>query len=115
MLKTINIGGQDVEFLGTAATNIYYKRIFGEDPIELQERSDKLSASKRIDLYSRLAYIMHEQAMHTGDREGLLKINEDTYIDWLDTFGFGDLQDALSGIAEVYMGQQVHTSKAKKK
>lgn len=114
MFKTINIGGRDVEFLGTAATNIYYKRIFGEDPIELQER-ENLSASGRIDLYSRLAYIMHEQAMHAGDRAGLMKINEDTYLDWLDTFSFGDLQDALSGIAEVYMGQQIPTSNAKKK
>lgn len=114
MFKTIKIGGQDVEFLGTAATNIYYKRIFGDDPIALQELKD-LSTSSRIELYSRLAYIMHEQAMHIGDREGLMKINDDSYVDWLDTFSFGDLQDALSGIAEVYMGQQIPTSNAKKK
>lgn len=113
MYKKIKIGEQEMDFLGTAATNIYYKRIFGEDPIELQENAKK--ASQQIDLYCRLAYIMHEQARHCGDREGMMKINEDTYVEWLDTFDFGDLQDALGQISEVYLGQQKPMSSAKKK
>lgn len=114
MLKSIKIGQRPVDFLGTAATNIYYKRIFGADPIVLQNRED-FGTAERVDLYFHLAYIMYEQARHVGDREAMMMINEDTYLDWMDQMDFGELQDAIGEIAEVYMGQQRSTSNAKKK
>lgn len=114
MFKSIEIGGTPVEFLGTAATNIYFKRIFGDDPIAIQDKKD-LSAAERIDLYSRLAYVMHEQAAHVGDKESMSRANEDSYVEWLDSFDFGEFGEKLDEIGEVYMGQQGTSSKAKKK
>lgn len=121
MYKLVDIGDKIVPVLGTAATNIYYQRIFGEDPLAIQTGDP--SATVSVDMAQKLAFIMAKQA------EGQEAVNraeaptirdfmqtvtpEADYIDWLDSLDFGALNGAFPEIIGVYMSQQDPKSRAK--
>lgn len=121
MFKNITIGETIVPMLSTAATNIYYKQIFQDDPLAIQT-SDATEA-EGIVLAQRLAFVMAKQA------EGQKAVNEgkaakirdymqtitpdDDYIDWMDALDFGALNDALPDVMELYMAQQKTGSNSK--
>ena len=122
MYKIINIGEEKVALLAKASTNMYYKQIFHEDPIELQSNEDAGNAD-RIDFTQRLTFIMCKQAeaqaavtagTSTSIRDFMQTVTEDDYIDWLDLYDFMDLQDSLAEAMAVYTSNHVATSKAKK-
>lgn len=121
MYKLVDIGERIVPMLGTAATNLYYQRIFHEDPLAIQTGDP--SATVSVDMAQKLAFIMAKQA------EGQEAVNhaeahsirdfmqavtpEEDYIDWLDSLDFGALNEAFPEIIGVYMSQQAPRSKAK--
>lgn len=121
MYKIINIGEKQVPVLATASTNVYFKHIFGDDPIVIQS-SDAYDTSQRISFAHRLAFVIARQAQAQDDvnagkaasiRDAMQGVSEDDYIDWLDGIDFSDLQEALGDVMEVYAGAKA-TSKAKK-
>ncbi len=122
MYKLVDIGEKIVPMLGTAATNIYYQRIFHEDPLTVQ--TEDLSAGMSVDMAQKLAFIMAKQAegQEAVNRAEAHRIQdfmqtvtpEEDYIDWLDSLDFGALNEAFPEIIGVYMSQQKPESRAKK-
>lgn len=122
MFKVINIGEEKVALLARSSTNIYYKSVFHEDPIDLTS-NDNTTLSKQIAFSQQLTFIMSKQAeaqdaVTSGKaptvRDFMQTVTEDDYIDWLDKFDFMDLQDALQEAMDVYTDSSKTTSKAKK-
>lgn len=121
MFKNITIGENIVPMLSTAATNIYYRQIFRDDPLAIQ--TTDATEAEGIVMAQRLAFVMAKQA------EGQMAVNEgkaakirdymqtitpdDDYIDWMDTLDFGTLNDALPEVMELYLAQQKAGSKSK--
>lgn len=113
MFDTIKIGEKAVPMLCLASTNIYYKKVFGVDPIELQTRDD-LPTADGINFAQGLAFIMAKQAETNSNRAEMLKLNEDSFIDWLDGFDGVDLQMALENVMMIYRKDLRTTAKEKK-
>lgn len=121
MYKNITIGEANIPMLSTAATNIYYKQIFREDPLAIQTAD--ATEAEGIVLAQRLAFVMAKQAegqkaVNEGKaakiRDYMQTINpDDDYIDWMDTLDFGELNDALPDVMSLYMAQQKTGSKSK--
>lgn len=112
MYGEIKIGDKKVPMLAMASTDIYYKRIFHEDPLVIQStKMDDIAF--QLDMTMKLGFVMakfFELKTPTKMRE----LTEDDYIDWLDQFGREEYYDALEDIRKVYEGQQIGTSEAKK-
>lgn len=113
MMGTVKIGEAAVPMLCTASTNIYYKRIFGVDPLALQTGKE-LPIADGINFAQQLAFIMAQQAAKNSDRAELVKMSEDDYIDWLDQFDAVDLQMALEDVMRIYRKDLDATAKPKK-
>ena len=111
MFREIKIGEKNVPMLAMASANIYYKHVFGKDAIVTQANAE--SAGERIAFYGEMGFIMAKMAEAKGDRGMLLKLNEESYIEWLDQFEVGDYNGAIKDMAELYEGQQATKSKAK--
>lgn len=112
MYQIVHIGGQEVEMVATAAVDIYFKQAFGKDPIKMQSNKD-IDNADVIWLMERMGFIM-AMAAKFKDRKKMLKLNEDSYIEWADGFGRGDLINALDQIQAVYDGQKITQVEEKK-
>lgn len=112
MYNVVKIGDKSVPMMSVASTDVYYRAVFHEDPIAIQ--SGDLDPGKAINLYMGLGFIMAKFA-ELKDRKEMLKLNEDSYLDWLDTFDRSEYINALPDIQATYEGQSVTTSDAKKK
>lgn len=110
MYRIVKIGDKELPMLAMASVDVYYKRIFGEDPVKIQMRGDE----SMIDFGCRMGFIMNKFA-ETHDRKEMLKLNEDNYLDWLDNFYRADLMNALGDIVAVYEGQKATGSTEKKR
>lgn len=122
MYKVINIGEEKVALLARSSTNVFYKSVFHEDPIDLTSGSD-ITLSRQIAFSQQLAFIMSKQAeaqeaVTAGKsptiRDYMQTVTEDDYVDWLERFDFMDLQDSLEEAMSVYTESSKTTSKAKK-
>ena len=113
MYGVVKIGDRDVPMLSMASTNIYYKRVFGEDPIILQADRD-MTAGEGVNFAQQLAFIMAKQAEANGERKRMLALNEESYLEWLDQFDGVDLQEALEDVMRVYRKDMQSTSTEKK-
>ena len=105
MYKTVSIGGKELEFKATAATPFRFKTVFHRDLLQIlgdQERAEKEGA----EVVTQLAYIMNKQA----DGADMSKLNEDTFVDWLDGFGAMDFINSAEEILKVYMDSTVGTA-----
>lgn len=111
MYSIVKIGDKEVPMLAMASSAVYYKRVFGRDPIQMQV--DNESNGQRVAFYAEMGYIMAMMAEANRDRDKLRKINMDTYIEWLDQFAAFDYNQAIVQIAQVYEAQQKPTSKGK--
>lgn len=111
--KLVKIGGKEVPMMAMASINIYYRRIFGRDPIKIQTAKDN-DTGDRINLYMEMGFVMAKFYELKADRKEMAKLNEDAYLDWLEQFEYADYVAAVGDIAEVYEGQTVSTSQEKK-
>ena len=111
MLRTIKLGEKPVDMKGAASTDIYYKNVFGIDPIR-ETASPNFGPGDLIAQMIRMAYVMAMQAKL--DREEMGKLNPDTFLDWLDEFDRSDIFEHIGEIRALYEGQKAPTSVQKK-
>lgn len=107
--KVIEIGDIKVPFQCKASVNLYYKQIFGEDPI-IKQSDGNMTSGEGIIFAQQLAFVMAKAAEANGDRSKMLNLGMDEYIDWLDQFDFMDLQDALKDVMALYARGRKTTS-----
>lgn len=122
MYRVIDIGEEKVALLARSSTNVFYKSVFHEDPIDLTSGGE-IPLSKQIAFSQQLTFIMSKQAeaqeaVNAGKsptiRDFMQTVTEDDYVDWLERFDFMDLQDSLEEAMNVYTESSKTTSKAKK-
>lgn len=106
MFAKVKIGEKEIPMLAMASSNIYYKRIFGVDPIRQQADKD-LSTGEQLEFAMQMGYVLAMAAEAQGNREKMLKLNEDTYLEWLDQFGNNDYLNpgVLARIVALYNGK----------
>ena len=68
--KTIQIGNREVEMLAVSSCNFYYRRLFGEDPFELQAlaASREGGSAMGITFAMQMGFVMMKAAEAHGDR-----------------------------------------------
>lgn len=111
MYRVIKIGDKDVPMLAMSSVNIYYRRVFGVDPLVLLGKDEGMETGVAINLYMGMGFIMAKMAER--NREQMKKLNEDMYLDWLDNFDNADMMNAMPEISALYNGQ--NTSQSEKK
>ena len=114
MFNTVKIGAEDVPMLSMASVDLYYRQIFHEDPIALQAGDKPMSEGEAISFYCRMGFVMAKFA-DLKKRGEMLKLNEDAFFDWMDSFERPDLLSSLGDIRDTYEGQALTASNAKKK
>lgn len=112
MFNNVKIGDRIVPMLAMASSDVYYKNVFHEDPLKLQAENSE-DPGKMVAFHMRMAFIIAKYA-ELHDRKEMAKLNEDSYIDWLDQFDRMDLIDALEDVMMTYNGQALQSSEAKK-
>lgn len=111
MYNVVKIGDVDVPMLSMASVDNYYRNIFREDPLKVQiEAKD---AADSINFIIRMSFVMAKFA-ELKDRKEMLKLNEDSFYDWLDQFERNDLITALPDAQKTYEGQMLSSADAKK-
>lgn len=113
MFRVIKLGDHEVEMLATASTDLYYKQIFGIDPLHEQTQTG-FEAADMVGLIQRMGFVMAKQA-ELKDRKAMVALNEDSYIEWLDQFDRADILDNIALIRALYNGNKVPTSTEKKR
>ena len=110
------IGEKAVPMIAFASCNIYYKRVFSEDPfVAIASANDDGSSSAPLFSFAQqMGYIMARMASANGDRAKLNKMSFDDYVDWLEDFAVSDMLNAMPDIMALYNGQQNTMSKEKK-
>ena len=111
MFNVVKIGDKEVPMLSLASVDVYYQHIFHEDPLKVQ--TNATDYSEAIGFYNRMGFVMAKFA-ELKNRKDMAKLNEDMYLDWLDTFERTDYLAALADIRMVYEGQQTTASDSKK-
>lgn len=112
MYNVVKIGEKDVPMLCMASCDVYYRQIFHEDCIKLQSKSD-FDEGDLINFVQRMGFVMAKFA-ELKDRKEMLKLTEDSYLDWLDQFDRVDYLNALADIRMTYEGQQLPVADTKK-
>lgn len=120
MYKEIKVGRKTVPMTANAATEYRCKQTFRQTLLQeflklapAIESGDDLSAEeadKVIDVSSKLGYIMAMQAA----KADMSKLNEETYLQWLEDFEPLDLLKAAGDIIKLWIGQKATTAKSKK-
>ena len=112
MLRTIQIGEQQIPMLAMASVDYYFQQIFHEDPLKIQT-SKSLDEADMINFLFRMGFVMAKFA-ELRSRKAMVQLNQDAYLDWLDQFDRGEYMDALEAVRDVYDGQKQPSSTAKK-
>ena len=113
MYNVVKIGEKDVPMLCMASCDVYYRQIFHEDCIKLQSKSD-FDEGDLINFVQRMGFVMAKFA-ELKDRKEMLKLTEDSFLDWLDQFERSDYLAALGDVRMTYEGQSLTEADAKKK
>lgn len=107
MYKVIKIGEKDVPMLSVASSDVYYNRLFRENPLSVM--TDKKSDNgQKTKLAFGMGFIMAKFA-ETKDRKAMLQLSFDDYLDWLEQFSYGDYIEATPEILMLYYGQKAPT------
>lgn len=109
MFGKVKIGTKNVELVATAATPYWFKQIFHDDFFIISQTVTDGNEGAAVDLFSKIGYIMAKQA----EKADMRKLNEDTFIEWLEEFDPMDLALASGDIAMLYSGQTKTTAKPK--
>lgn len=114
MFNNVKVGGITVPMLANGATPIRYKHIFHKDIISEFQMAEN-DYSKVASSIPELAFIMAKQAEAKEGKVDLNLLNENMFVEWVEQFGAMDLPLAADQIINLYLGQNVTTSEAKKK
>lgn len=112
MFDIVKIGEKEVPMLAMATVDIYYRHCFGEDPLIVQTQ-DAPDMARVIQLFQQMGFIMAKFA-ETKNRKEMLKLNEESYLEWLEQFERNDIIAALPDIRAVYDGEKRTVSEEKK-
>jgi len=112
MYDIVKIGDKDVPMLAMASVDIYYKNIFGIDPLTVQTKEDP-PISEVITLFQQMGFVMAKFA-ETKSRKEMLKLNEESFIDWIEQFDRAELIKALPDIRAIYDGEKAPSAEEKK-
>lgn len=113
MYRVVKIGDKEVPMLAMASVDIYYKQIFGEDILKIMTDEEKFDTADRVNAIQRMGFVMAKSA-ELRDRRQMMRLNTDSYLDWLDQFPRGDLITAFEAIQALYLGQALTESTEKK-
>ena len=111
MYNIVKIGDKDVPMLSMASVDIYYRSIFHRDALKTQVNT--VDEADSVNFVQEMAFVMAKFA-ELKDRKEMLKLNEDSYLEWLDQFERVDLINALPDAQKTYEGQMLETADAKK-
>lgn len=111
MYNIVKIGEKDVPMLSMASVDIYYRNIFHEDAIKLQ--TVEQDEGDLINFVMKMGFVMAKFA-ELKDRKEMNKLNEDSFLDWMDGFERMDYISALPDIRMTYEGQSLTSADAKK-
>lgn len=101
MFKEIQIGEITIGLKATASTTYRFKQVFKRDILKVMMDTSGAQQAEEDDVM-RLAFIMAMSARG----EDMSKLNEDSYIGWLDQFDPMDLFIAQEDIMEVFQGNR---------
>ena len=113
MRATIAIGDQTVEMASNGAIDIIYRQVFHEDAVKLQYEMADDDVAGMLNCMIRMGFVMAKAAEISSARE-LMQLTEDDFVDWLMQFDRAEYVGALPQIRDVYEGQRITTSDAKK-
>ena len=115
MYGLVKIGEREIPMQSMASVDIYFKHIFGYDPIRLQASEEFANnEGERVDLCLKMGFVMAKFVELKADRAKLNALNEDSFVEWLDTFEREDLLAATLDMWLIYNGQKKKESKPKK-
>lgn len=102
--------------LAVSSCNFYYRRLFGEDPFEMQmlASSREGGAAIGITFAMQMGYVMKKAAEAHGDRSIMNAMKLDEYLDWIDQFDTFDFAGPAGEIIELYASQNKTHSTEKK-
>lgn len=112
MYNIVKIGTSEVPMLSMASVDVYYRNIFHEDPLKIQT-DDATDAGVMIGFIQRMGFVMAKFA-ELKNRKEMLKLNEESFYEWMDTMERNDLINALPDIQATYEGQSIASAEAKK-
>lgn len=95
MYGKVMISDLETGFLANAATPFRYKNLFGIDLLSVLAKGDNSS----VDDYVRLAFIMAKQA----EKADMTTLTDEDFYQWLESYEFSDLVEALPDIIGLYM------------
>ena len=100
MYGKVQIGDKTVEMLSNAASPVFFRQVFHEDFIA---KTAEMNSSNAIDsdLFSKMFFIIAKQAENADP----MKLNFNSYIEWISQFELIDLINALPNIATFVFGQ----------
>lgn len=98
MFNHVMIGDKEVEMVANAATPFRFKQIFHEDFLQLTSTQNNDGAAAGIII--QLAYVM---AMQAAGKD-MKKLNEETFMAWLEEFEPNAMVEALGDVMDVYSG-----------
>lgn len=104
MYREIKIGDKEVPMLALASVDVYYKRIFREDPLSIMTRKDTDDGTKSRIAFN-MGFVMAKFA-ELHDRKKMLQLTEDNYLEWLEQFDYGDYIAASADILALYYSQK---------
>ena len=105
MIKTVSIEGKDMELAANAATPFRFRQVFKKDLLSILG-NEKKAEEEGFETIMQLAFIMAKQA----EKADMTKLNEDTFIEWLEDFGSMAFVEAAEDILNVYMDSTVSTA-----
>ena len=114
--KKIKIGSREVEMLAMSSCNYYYRRLFDEDPFELQAKAASSEAGQAIGITfaMQMGFVMKKAAEAHGDRGVMAAMSLDEYLDWIDMFDTFDFAEPSGDIIQLYATQNKQHSSEKK-
>lgn len=114
--KKIQIGNREVEMLAVSSCNYFYRRLFNEDPFEIQAQaaSSAGGGAMGITFAMQMGFIMKAMAEAHGDRSAMNALSIDDYLDWIDLFDTYDFAEPSGAIIGLYASQNKQHSSEKK-
>ncbi len=115
MFREIQIGDKTVGMIANGATPIRYRMVFGKDIISEIQSLDRGETGKVTLAMSELAYIMAMAAESADGKANMDKLEQSSFVKWLEQFEPLDITNASEDIVDLYMGNQKTASESKKK
>lgn len=114
MYREIKVGEKSIPMLANGATPIRFRMVFGKD-IMTEFSKVKEDTGVATTSIAELAFIMAKAAEAQGEKKPMSTLNIDSFIDWMEQFEPMDLVLAADEIVDLYLGNEVTMSEAKKK